>query len=219
MISPSANSAANEYKTGKRGAVVKSVIGSSVCALAILLGIVAGPAIGRDKAIGASLSGDFPTLQHALNDPGRFIRIRNAAQEQGAKALDAQRTVFGQANDPASLFGALTVSLDAKGAVRSSLYRGVAETLGVPAEWSQMTPQQFALVMSYLSQDRSRLMQIEGSGDIPYLDTVAAGNIGEQAARESRARTASLLGLAQPTYPENAPAPPFVSSGYIGNAP
>ena len=126
---------------------------------------------------------------------------RRRSQDLGQAGSEIARGAYSRipTGDLRTTFGALRSELvpNTRNAMRSSIDPAVAKQLGLSSgEWSDMTPQDFASAMQYLSADPSRLSAIRGSGDLPYLSPAGGANqYAENAQNAARALIARQLGL------------------------
>ena len=176
--------------------------------------------------------GGLGMFQGLFDKPGSYGPKRQAAGEEamtafsslsGALATGAEQ--FMQTGDPAGVLTALQTQFGDRNPVRSELFLPpeVAEQLGMAAQpaavpWSTVTPEQFQQLLGLMAAAPDQgASWIRGSGDVAYLPQADAQQVADQAAGDTRAVLAFMIGQrGAPVAEAPTPAPPVTPTGPEG---
>lgn len=151
---------------------------------------------------------------NALFGEGDYLKKRIESGQIGAEAARSLVSGYSQAlgtGDPAQLLAAFQRTAgdlpgEARGPVRSAMSPSTAQAIGVPAAWSEMTPEGFMRVLTYFAEDPTRLTAakgrelggtgegaVVGSGDVGYLDQQTAQMLAHSMASTTKQALQALL--------------------------
>jgi hypothetical protein len=179
------------------GAGAGAAAGAAPAAASLGVGATAGLA-GGVLAIPGIVDMILRFAAPEMYGQSRYQLARDAANQKAQYATGTLQDLYGSvpANNMPATYAALRSQMGERGAVRSYLDPGTANSLGLSSgEFSQMSPQEFVTAMNWISEDPSRLSAVKGSGDIGYLDQGAASGYGGQAAEQAKILIAKQLGL------------------------